>query len=201
MNLTDEQRHAERRRLAAAFDGVLTEPVPERLSALLREPATAAAPAVVDLAAVRAQRRAMASWMAWGGMAASLLLGTLIGLAWRTGAGSDPRLLASGPLAQALDTQLASAPGGPIAVPISFKAKDGRYCRSFSTAQRAGLACRDADGAWALQTLVAASPATGGLRQAASALPAAVLEAVDAAIAGEALDAAQEKAARDKGWR
>lgn len=197
MNLNEEQLQAERRRLAAAFDGVLTEPVPDRLGALLSEPA----PAVTDLATVRARRRPMSTWMAWGGMAASLLLGTLIGARWHAGADSDPRQLAGGPLARALDTQLASEPGGAIAVPISFKAKDGRYCRSFTTEQAAGLACRDADGAWALQTLVAATTRTSGMRQAASALPASVLEAVDAAMAGEALNAEQERAARDNGWR
>lgn len=201
MNLNDTQRQAERRRLAAAFDDVLTEPVPDRLSALLREPSAASAPKVIDLDAVRAQRRSMSSWMAWGGMAASLLLGAVIGTRFQAGAGDDPRQLASGPLARALDTQLASAPAGPIAVPISFKAKDGRYCRSFSGDRSAGLACRDSDGAWVVQTLVATQPSTGGMRQAASALPAAVLEAVDAAMAGEALSAEQEMAARDNRWR
>lgn len=39
------------------------------------------------------------------------------------------------------------------------------------------------------------------MRQAASALPPAVLAAVDAAMAGDALNAEQEKAARDAGWR
>lgn len=199
MNLNDEQRQAERRRLAAAFDGVLDEPVPERLQALLREPA--AAPSVVDLAAARRQRRPLSGWAAWGGMAASLLLGVQLGTRWPDGAAGDPRQLASGPLAQALETRLASAPGGAIVLPISFQARDGRYCRSFTTAERAGLACRDTDGAWVLQTLVAATPSPGAMRQAASALPAPVLEAVDAAIAGEPLNAEQERAARDRGWR
>jgi len=204
MNLNDEQRQAERRRLAAAFDGVLVEPIPPRLSALLQEPVAATAGGtaqVVDLASARTQRRSMNTWMAWGGMAASLVLGTVIGTRLPTEARSDGRALARGPLAQALNTQLASAPPGDVAVPISFKAKDGRWCRSFTTAQNAGLACRDADGAWALQVLAAATPTTGGLRQAATALPPAVLSAVDAAIAGEALNAEQEKSARDRGWR
>ena len=45
-------------------------------------------------------------------------------------------------------------------------------------------------------------PATadGHLRQAASALPASVLAAVDAQAAGDPLNAAQERAARDAGW-
>jgi Anti-sigma factor NepR len=197
MNLNDEQLKAERRRLSAAFDGVLNEPVPDRLKALLAEPA----PQVVDLGAVRAQRRGMSNWAAWGGMAATLVLGTLIGTRLAPSGGEGTGLVATGAIARALDQQLASAPAGPVAVQLSFKAKDGRYCRSFSTAASAGLACREPDGAWALQQVVAvAAPPSGGMRQAASSLPAAVLAAVDASMAGEALNAEQERVARDTGW-
>jgi hypothetical protein len=198
MNLDEDQLKAERRRISAAFDGVLNEPVPDRLKALLAEPAAQ----VVDLGTVRAQRRGMSSWAAWGGMAATLLLGTLIGTRLAPpGATDENRLVATGAIAQALDRQLASAPGGAVAVQVSFKAKDGRYCRSFSTTASAGLACRDGDGAWALQQVAAAAPTPGtGMRQAATALPSAVLAAMDGLIAGEALNAEQERAARDAGW-
>ncbi|RZL32099.1 MAG: hypothetical protein EOP35_20675 [Rubrivivax sp.] len=208
MNLNEDQLKAERQRLSAAFDGVLNEPVPDRLKALLAEPAPA--PQVVELGAVRAQRRAMSSWAAWGGMAATLVLGTLIGtrLAPLSGSngsngssGGDDRLVASGEIAKALDRQLASAPAGPVAVQVSFKARDGRFCRSFSTAASAGLACREADGAWALQQVATVAAPTGGMRQAASSLPPGVLAAMDALMAGEALNAEQEKAARDAGWK
>ena len=190
---------AERHRMAAAFDDVLHEPVPDRLKTLLAEPA----PQVVDLGAVRAQRRSMPSWAAWGGMAATLLLGTLIGTRLAPpGGDAQARLVATGAVAQALDHQLASAPGGAVAVQISFKARDGRYCRSFSTTTAAGLACREADGAWALQQVAAVTAAPGGgMRQAASSLPPAVLGAVDALIAGEAFGPEQERAARDAGWQ
>jgi hypothetical protein len=201
MSLQDEDLlRAERRRMAAAFGDVLNEPVPDRFKAMLAEPA----PQVVDLGAVRAQRRGMSNWVAWGGMAATLVLGTLIGTRLAPGGGGgggDDRLLASGAVARALDTQLASTPGGPVAVQISFKARNGRFCRSFSTDAQAGLACREHDGAWALQQVVAVSAAGSGMRQAASSLPPPVLAAVDAAMAGEALNAEQEKAARDAGWR
>lgn len=196
MNLNEDQLKAERRRLSAAFDGVLDEPVPDRFKALLAEPA----PQVVDLGAVRAQRRAMSAWAAWGGMAATLVLGTLIGTRLAP-PGGDDRLVARGEIARALDTQLASAPAGAVAVQVSFKARDGRWCRSFSTAVTAGLACREPDGAWALQQVAAVNAPGRGLRQAASSLPPSVLAAVDAAMAGEALNADQEKAARDAGWR
>lgn len=204
MNLNDDQLKAERHRLASAFDGVLSEPVPDRLKSLLAEPAPQVAH-VVNLGAVRAKVRhtgpAMSSWAAWGGMAATLLLGTLIGTRLAPSGGDDPnRLIATGAIAQALDRQLASAPGGPVAVQVSFKAKDGRWCRSFSTTATAGLACREGDGAWTLQQVAAVAAASGGMRLAASSLPPSVLAAVDAAMAGEALNAEQERAARDAGW-
>lgn len=192
----DDLLKAERRRMAAAFGDVLNEPVPDRFKALLAEPAAQ----VVDLGAVRTQRRGMANWAAWGGMAATLVLGTLIGTRLAPTDGGD-RLVATGAIARALDTQLSSTPTGPVAVQISFKAKDGRFCRSFSTDAQAGLACREPDGAWALQQVAATTTTGSGMRQAASSLPPAVLAAVDATMAGEALDADQEKAARDRGWR
>lgn len=197
MNLNDDQLNAERRRLAAAFDGVLDEPVPDRLKALLAEPA----PQVVDLGAVRAHRRGMSNWAAWGGMAATLVLGTLIGTRLMPpGMDEAGRLVVTGDIDKALNTDLASNSPDVVAVQVSFKAKDGRYCRTFSTESSAGLACRQPDGAWVLKHL-AALPASGSeMRQAASSLPASVLAAMDEAIAGEALNAEQEKAARDAGW-
>lgn len=191
----DELLKAERARMAAAFDGVLGEPVPERLRALLAEPK------VVSLDAARTARRpGMNRWAAWGGMAATLVLGTLIGTRLAP-VGVEDRLIANGAIAEALTTQLASAPAGPVAVQISFKSRDGRWCRSFTTGTQAGLACRDTDGAWVLQQLAAAQAGSGVMRQAASSLPPSVLAAVDATIAGEALSADQEKTARDAGWK
>ena len=212
---------AERRRMAAAYDAVLHEPVPDRLMALLAAPAPAPAAAapVIDLGAVRAHRRAMSSWAAWGGMAASLVLGTLIGtrlpglpgLPGPAGtAGLETALaeqggqwVATGAIAQALGQQLAGdAPSGAVAVQLSFVDRGGQFCRTFSSARVAGLACRGNAGRWAVQEL-ASLPATtaGGMRQAASSLPPAVLAAVDARLQGEALNAAQERAARDAGWQ
>jgi hypothetical protein len=203
----EEMLKAERRRMAAAFGEVLHEPVPDRLKALLAEPA----PQVVDIGAVRARLRgpgrAMSSWAAWGGMAATLLLGTLLGTRLAPSGGDaldGGRLVATGSVARALDRQLAGAPeaGAAVAVQLSFKARNGRYCRSFTTAASAGLACREADGGWALQQLAATAPAAGGgMRQAASSLPPSVLTAVDGLMAGEALGPEQERAARDAGWR
>lgn len=209
---------AQRRRVAAAFADVLDEPVPDRLAALLAPPTAAtAAPPVVNLAAERERRTAARqpglSWVHWGGMAASVALGVVLGLQMgsRGGAGGDAllaevdgRVLAGARLSQALGKQAAgetSASG--VSVQLSFVGKDGHYCRTFSTERMAGLACRDAS-RWAVQTTVAAETgalANGDMRQAASALPRAVLEAVDARIDGVTLTAEQERAARDKGWQ
>ena len=210
---------AQRERLKAAYAPVLDEAMPDRLSALLEVPAPASVPTparaaagVVSLDAARAARsprRALSSWAQWGGMAASVVLGVVVGTNLTRG-GADPSiavqnglLVAGGAIGQALSTQLASEPtaGAPVAVQLSFVDKDGSFCRSFSTNAVAGVACRQGE-AWAVQTLVAAERQTAGaMRQAASTLPPAVLDAVDQRIDGAALDASREKQARDRGWR
>lgn len=197
------------RRVSAAYDDVLREPVPGRLKKLVEKPAP-----VIDLAAERAKRaaakdgpRAAWSWAHWGGMAASLAVGVIAGAALMSRGGGESlvaesggRMVAGRTLAQALDTQLASEANARVAVQVSFAAKDGRYCRTFSAESLAGLACRDGAQWHVVTTAAAAQANAGGMRQAASPLPRAVLDAVDARIAGNALDATQERAARDRGW-
>jgi anti-sigma factor RsiW len=205
---------AQRERVAAAYAEVLDDPVPARLRVLLEREAQPQSADVVDLAAARAhstQRRAAPrlSWLQWGGMAATLVLGLLLGLQFAQRSDGDAligerdgQLIASGALAQVLDAQLASEPpaASGLAVQLSFVDKGGRYCRSFSSARIAGLACRDA-GQWAvLVTAPAQGDAAAPMRQAASSLPRAVLDAVDTRIEGNALTAAQERDARTRNW-
>ena len=201
---------AQRRRVSAAYAPVLDEPVPDRLAALLAIAPSTPSAAVVNLGEVRAERarrRSIPGWAQWGGMAASLVLGVLLGglLAGRGGDTSfsvrDGRLVAGAPIEQALSTQLASTSGAAVAVQLSFVDRGGAYCRTFSTAAVAGLACRR-DGQWVVETLATAESTTDGVvRQAATSLPRAVLDAVDQRIAGDALDAERERQARDRGWR
>jgi hypothetical protein len=195
-------RHrALRGRLHAALDPVLDEPLPQRLLASVQ-----GAPA---------QRRAPRwSWPQWGAIAASLVGGALLGpLLWRTPAGAvhvsrDGQVLASGALARALTEQLASnqPPGAPVQIGVSFRARNGDYCRTFALRDEsalAGLACR-AHQAWRLEVLAHAPAPPGaaaGYRPAGSALPASVTHALDELIAGEALDAGAEAAARARGWQ
>ncbi len=206
----------QRLQLVAAFDAVLDEPVPDRLTQLLKPVAAAAAPAkaaVIDLADARAQRqarRAMPTWAQWGGMAASLLLGAVLSLQWaghsadRGMALSQGQLVADGSIDKALSQQLASEPqpGAAVAVQLSFVDKSGNYCRTFSTASMAGLACQN-HGQWVLASMTAVDSVTAAseVRQAATALPPAVLDAVDQRIAGTALDGAAERQAREHAWR
>jgi hypothetical protein len=194
------------RRLRAAYDPVLDEPMPDRLLAALQRPAGG----VVDLAAVREQRapRRFGGWPAWMGMAASVALGVFVGQRMLPPSGQPPMLAAQGghwvataALAQALQTQAArhDAPT-PVQLGVSFLAKDGGYCRSFSLPAdaMAGLACRRGE-QWELQVLARAEPAGGAFRQAASAMPPAVLQAIDERVATP-LDAAAEQQALQRRW-
>ena len=169
-------RHrALRGRLRAALDPVLDEPLPERLLASVHgAPAQRRADNVIPLKPKAAPRW---SWPQWGAIAASLVGGALLGpLLLRTPAGAvlvsrDGQVLASGALARALTEQLASnqPPGAPVQIGVSFRARNGDYCRTFVLRDKsalAGLACRGHQ-AWRLEVL-AQNPA----RRARAARPA-----------------------------
>ncbi len=206
-------RHrALRARLRAALDPVLDEPLPERLLASVRgTPEPRRADNVVPLKRKAAPRW---SWPQWGAIAASLIGGALSGpLLLRTPAGGalvtrDGQVLASGALALALSEQLASdqPPGAAVQIGVSFRARNGDYCRTFVLRQKsalAGLACRGHE-VWRLEVL-AQNPvqpaAAAAYRPAGSALPASVAGRLDELIAGEPLDAGAEAAARAGGWK
>jgi len=100
-------------------------------------------------------------------------------------------------LARKLDTQLSGEPG-PIRVALSFRARDGAYCRSFTATHLDGVACRTAAG-WTLRYAAPGTASGGDYAQAGS--DPAQASAVAAMIAGEPLDASAERAARERGWR
>lgn len=214
-------RVAEQQRLRSAlratFDPVLVEPVPERLENAARGSNTAGRVPIRSAREKRPSRHAARA--AWFAAAASLVLGVVLGQRLVGGRGDDnawvvadaDEAVATGALDTALTSRLAADPanGGPR-VGLSFRSRSGEYCRTFTMAGaasvRAGLACRSGDdGRWKVRVLESVdleSTPSGGMRPASSAaLPESVRRAVDAAIAGEALDAAAEEAARDQGWR
>jgi hypothetical protein len=206
-----ERHRALRADVFAAFAGVLDEPVPPRL-----QPAAAMSgrgQVRVDVLEQAGARPLPArwSWRQWGGMAASLAAGVLAGaLGWQQLHGNagapfgrqGDALVARGELADALSTQLAAdAPAGAVRLGLSFAAKDGEFCRSFKLGATAGLACRQG-GEWRIPVLAQDEQAEqSGYRQAGSGMPAAVLDAIDARIAGASLDASAERAAREQGWQ
>lgn len=186
-----------RSRLQRGLDAELDEPVPDRLSSLLVSPVPLAASASGPVLAAPAPQGQQRWWLfAACGLAAGLMLPRLL-----PDSGADLRL--QGPLALALEQRLSAEAAGPDGwqMRLSYRDQQGRLCRGFSGATQAGLACKGGDGQWQLAMLVPAESQAGELRQAASPLPTAVLEAVDAQLAGQALDAAAEAKAREAGWR
>jgi len=213
-----------RDQLRGHFAPVAQEPVPQGWIDSIRmatKNGAGAAPAVtlnvVSMDAARAARaervqapaRGRTTGRLWAGaaIAASLVVGVMIGDRLHRPAvlvaGKDG-LVASGELAQALDTQLASAQGdAPIRILGTFKRQGGDTCRVFSGAAASGIACHDGN-AWQMQQVLpgakAASGATPGAYRQAGSDQAGLMAQAQAMMAGDPFDAAQERAARDHLW-
>jgi hypothetical protein len=184
-----QQVEAERRLralLKARFDPIAEAPVPERLEQAVQEGAT-----VVPLP----KRRGWAAPQ-WAAIAATLVLGLLLGRQLQPE--RDP-LLATGPLAQALETQLASAqaPDAPVRIGLTFKAHDGAWCRTFEQRTLDGIACRDG-GQWRVRQIMAGPAQATEYRQAGSG---AIAAAAQEMAADAPLDAAGERAVVSGDWK
>ncbi len=198
-----ERHRAMQRRLKAAFDPVADARVPDRLLAASR----LSDPQVVDLAAARRSREP-AAWKPlpqWVAIAATLAVGIFVGTAIPQRsegpvAIEGGKVYAAAALDQALTAQLASAPAGDVRIGMTFRDQSGAICRSFSEAQASGLACRG-NGRWQVRGLFAAPEGQGGSYRMAGGVDPNLAALVDSTMAGEPFDAAQERAARDKGWR
>ncbi|HWU04398.1 MAG TPA: anti-sigma factor [Novosphingobium sp.] len=220
-------QHTLRQQLHAHFNPSLAEPVPDEWMELIRKatsgPMPSVAPPAPNVASIAdARERKAASQPAriarpawWGvGMAAaaSLVLGLFVGANWHAGpvVAGNGALLASGDLAQALDTRLASAQegsGNGIRVLSTFRraGADGAgadVCRVFAGPSASGIACHAQDG-WRMQHLLpgeGGNSPSGDYRQAGSAEAALMALAQDMA-AGAPMDATQERAAQAQGWK
>ena len=189
--------------LQDAFGVVAEAPVPERLRSAL-EPEKSN---VVSLSSARKpERRAAGPLPKWAAMAATLALGIVLGTALDRGGGSPVevrggQMYAAASLDQALDRQLASAgAAGDVRIGLTFRDSAGSICRTFESQAASGLACRQ-DSDWRLRGLFAAPEGEETeYRMAAGADP-RLMELVDSTIAGEAFDAEQEAAAKERGWR
>jgi hypothetical protein len=212
------EHRALREAMQGAFSAVLDEPVPQRLIDAARgQTAAPAGGRVVDLASARraAAGRAPGRLRSWqpAAMAASVLVGVALGyVGWHSAkplvtTSSSGELLAGAGLAEALSNQLSEdrSPGLAAITGLSFRAKTGDYCRTFSLSgshASSGLACHEGVG-WTIKVLAQSTPAasnSSNFRRAASADPPAVRAAVEESIDGEPLDRAGEIAARQGNW-
>lgn len=196
-----------------AFASVLAAPVPEHLTRIVAAPASAQ---VVDLATVRAARTLPAPakdtggswrWPQFAAMAASLVIGVMIGGPLLTG-GSGDTTGGSLVLASAeLDTMLDHAPSGQSVnlaslgtgeVVLTFRNADGRLCRQFmiesAGATSDALACADASGSWQVEAYGRRAAPAGEMKLAGGDAAPAVVAAVDAMIASDVLVGADEAA-------
>ncbi len=217
-------RHrALRRRIQEAYSAVLLEDVPDRL---LRAAQGAAATErkVVNLQDARAPRGHSArrtrplprqwQWRAAGAMAASVIVGVGVGFfIWGRTAppfarGADGALVARGQLAQALSNQLAAeqSQASSVQIGLSFLAKSGDYCRTFALSGEqspSGLACRHGE-EWQVRAVTQGPDEVAGAseyRTAGSTMPAMIRALVEAQVAGEPLDQAGEREARQRDWK
>ena len=189
--------------LRTAFSSIDKEPVPDRLVGAVQGRKVE----IVDLDQARAaRRRAPPIWAQAAALAATLVVGAFTGSLLGSGepgpiTADDGSFTASADLESALNTRLAGSPQakGPQ-IRLTFRDKAGTICRTFEDRSASGLACREGE-KWRIRSLFQGPEGSAtDFRMASSANP-QLMEAVDASIDGEPFDAAQERAAMDRGWR
>jgi hypothetical protein len=162
---------------------------------------------VVDFASRREVRqRRWPQAPQWAAMAATLAIGILVGTVANPGGDEAPvelrsgKIYAAAALDRALDRQLASGGQSDVRIALTFRDQAGAICRSFAQGSASGLACRQGD-EWQVRGLFAAPEGqSGDYRMAAGADP-NLGALIDATISGEPFDAAQERAALQRGWQ
>jgi hypothetical protein len=208
--LADEHR-AVATGLRSAFGSVEAQQVPEQLRRSIESERGQKVVSLADARASREVRRAPSLWVQMGALAATLAVGIVTGNMLSSGflpsGSSDPiqteagRLVASADLENALYARLASAPAeeGPR-IGLTFRDKTGAICRTFEDRAASGLACREG-GDWRIRSVFQGPGGQATDYRMAGGPNPQLLEEVDAIIDGEPFDAAQEKAAAEKGWR
>jgi hypothetical protein len=200
------------------------EPAAKASAALVSTPTSTPTPGPARLALLpqaeplssAPRARATASWLPWGGMAACLLSGVLLGARLvPTGSDASPfavdehgALAAVGPLRDALERRLGGAQdvdARDVTIGISFHDRTQDYCRTFAVDTAKGIACKW-DGRWTVANLERAPVgASTSLDDAAPAtactLSPTLLLAIGALRDGDTLDAAAETAAKARGWK
>ncbi|WP_305096647.1 anti-sigma factor family protein [Croceibacterium aestuarii] len=193
------RRHNElKAKLGAHFAPVLDAPVPDRLTQMLG----GGEARVADIAAARQRREARRGIPRWAWIAGPALAASLALAVFLPRGGSLPEGYAGPDVASALDGQLVATQGDDarVRVLVSFRDRDGDYCRAFSAAAQSGIACRD-DTGWKLEFRGPGHVQSGTDYQMAGAENADLLARAQDMAAGPAFDAAAEAAAKEKGWR
>jgi len=194
--------------LQSAFDRVLDEPIPGRLSEAVRsrDPGRSWHHRVTEALRETFAVRPLFSGAAAASAALALGLAAGVFVAQPDGGdfAADPQgLMARAELAKTLDRQLASDqdPNAARKIGVTFRNGNGEYCRTFNVPGSAGVACREPAG-WHVLALAAtqSSRPQSQYRMAGADMPDAIRDAVTAMMAGPALNAEAEKRARDRGW-
>ena len=202
-----EEQKALRLQLERAFAPIIAAPLPEQLertimAAPLPRPARRRVFVFPFL-------RLHSAWIPAGAVAVGVVFGIFAMSALNSGAVIGHRngeLIAQGALANALSNDLASeqVAAAQNRIGVSFRDKDGDYCRSFTSnggSALAGIACFRRD-QWRIATVATSEPGDATKFQpAAAAMPDAVRAALNGMIAAAPLDANGERDARDRGWR
>jgi hypothetical protein len=212
-----EQQRALRKGLADAFSPILSEALPDNLTARLKQTSSLGAqkpePFFARLFASLSEKTTL-TWLApAGAVAAAAIVAVMIGNAMQPASlivTADAGLEASPYLATALNEQLAADDGAAkssgVHIGLTFATQTGDICRTFSgdDPERggiAGIACRTPQ-TWRVTALANAEATSDPnlYRPAGSAMPAIIREAVGDIIAGEPFDASAEQRAKESGW-
>jgi len=107
-----------------------------------------------------------------------------------------PRAVGDSLIATAFNRHLSGKPGS-VCVALSFRDRQGGFCRSFSARHVAGMACRD-NGGWQLRYGAPGTARHSGQRSAGG--DAEAMRFVRTIIAGDVLDRTGEEVAQEKHW-
>lgn len=191
-------------RLSTHFAPIAEQAVPGHLSRLLQTGTESGLDTgeVVNLADARKRRSPLLPssrrWLRYLGpaLAASLIL-AIVGIGLRPSA-----RYADGPLATTLDGQLAADQTGnePVQVLISFRDRNGEFCRGYAHGSVSGIVCRNDRGWKVIHQFEGGPSASTEFRQAGSGGE-QLFAAAQEMAAGAALDEAEERAARANDWK
>jgi hypothetical protein len=178
-----------RQKMAAAYPLDIR---PDPLAAMIKSNTVVAMP--VDT------RPSRPRWLQVAALAACLVAGVALGTRWQSGQVKSRGgvLVASGALAGALETQLASTAGDPRML-VSFRNKKGDYCRAFAGQAFDGIACKN-HGGWQLIRTESGSSRDGAAYRQAGSGDGALMGEAQNLMAGDPLSAAEEQGARLTKW-